>query len=245
MSEAPREVLIVVVYVTIVLLVAVVVLISFFFIYQRRQYTNQQEKQRIHDQYEREILKTQLEVQEQTHQQISRDIHDNVGQVLAVVRMYLRGLEESCDEKVKKRIHETDQLVGGAISDLRNLAHSLSSEQLKNTGLTAVLTSEVERISNSGQIEISVSSTTDDVDTDHEIKLILFRICQELLANLIKHSKATSADVKLKETEAGIHIAVSDNGIGFIPGTNDGNGLFNIYRRAELIGARVSLRSEP
>lgn len=245
MPNSPSDILITVIFGTTILLAAIVFIVAFLLIYQRRRFANQKEKLRLQGQFDREILRTQLEVQEQTHQQISRDIHDNVGQVLAVVRMYLRGLEENCDEKVRARIHETDQLVGGAITDLRNLAHSLSSEQLKNTGLAAVLKSEVERISNSGQLEITLSSTTRDLDFDHEIKLILFRICQELLANVIRHSKATRAAVELRETEAGMMIVVIDNGIGFVPGTHDGNGLFNVYRRAELIGAKVYLKSEP
>lgn len=248
MSDVPEEIFLIVILGTVILFALIGTVVFFMFAYQRRQFFHMQEKQRMHDQYEREILKTQLEVQEQTHQQISRDIHDNVGQVLAVVRLYLKGIEESCDEKVKARIHETDLLVGGAISDLRNLAHSLSSEQLRNAGLAAVLRAEVERISSSGQIDIRMDRANNAGDykaTEHEINLILFRICQELLANLIRHSGATAAGVEFEEAASGIQITMRDNGVGFVPGTTAGNGLFNIYRRAELIGAEVKLQSNP
>ena len=245
MSGTPDEILLTVIIGTAILVLLIGVVIYFVFAYQKKQLLYLQEKQRIHNQYEREILRTQLEVQEQTHQQISRDIHDNVGQVLAVVRMYLKGLQDSADETAKPRIQETDQLVGGAITDLRNLAHSLSSEQLKKNGLAAVLRAEVDRIANTGQMEIGMNSTSEDAAADHEIKLILFRICQELLANMIRHSQATKATVTLNETRTAIDIIISDNGVGFVPGEKDGNGLFNIYRRAELIGAKVNLISGP
>jgi signal transduction histidine kinase len=244
MSTSP-EVLITVITGTVLLLLLVVFIIVFLLVYQKRKFVHLQEKERMRDVYDRELLRVQLEVQEETFQQISRDIHDNVGQVLAVVRLYLKGMNDHSAEDQQKRLHETDELVGNAINDLRNLSHSLSSEHIRMTGLAAGLRTEIERIANTGRLKAHFIFTGSDTGIDYEKELILFRMSQELLANVIRHSRAQNLEIKMDTTEHELSLSICDDGRGFIPETNKGNGLSNLHKRAELIGATFKIDSSP
>jgi hypothetical protein len=239
------EVLITVITGTALLLLLVVFIVVFLLIYQKRKFTHLQEKDRMRDAYDSELLRVQLEVQEQTFQQISRDIHDNVGQVLAVVRLYLKGMNDHSPENRENRLHETDELVGRAINDLRNLSHNLNSEHLRMTGLASGLRTEIERISNTGRLQARFISDGTSISIDHEKELILFRMCQELLSNVIRHSHAQNLEIKMNTNAEELFLSISDDGRGFIPETGKGNGLSNLRKRAELIGATLRIDSTP
>lgn len=239
------EVFIAVITGTALLLLLVVFIVLFLFIYQKKKFTHLQETERMRDIYDRELLRVQLEVQEQTFQQISRDIHDNVGQVLAVVRLYLKGMSDQPLEYQSKRLVETDNLVGQAINDLRNLSHSLSNEHLQATGLSAGLRAAIERISSAGKLNAQFVMKGNDVSIDPEKELILFRMCQELLANAIRHSNAQNLKIEMNSSLDCIELLIQDDGRGFDPLLKKGNGLRNLYKRAELIGATFEIESVP
>lgn len=239
------EVFIAVITGTALLLLLVVFIVLFLFIYQKKKFTHLQEKEQMRDSYDRELLRVQLEVQEQTFQQISRDIHDNVGQVLAVVRLYLKGMSDQPLENQSKRLVETDNLVGQAINDLRNFSHSLSNEHLQATGLCAGLRVAVERISNAGNLKAQFVMTGNEVSIDPEKELILFRMCQELMANVIRHSNAQNLKIEMNSSLNSIDLLIQDDGRGFDPLLKNGNGLRNLRRRAELIGATFEIQSSP
>lgn len=240
MSEAPSEVLIVVIYGTIILLLAGVLLITFIYLFQRRQFSHRQEKERIRTEFEKEIQQTQLEVQEQTLQQIGREIHDNVGQTLAVTRLYLSGLEEQ-EWEGKARLAETNKLVSDAMRELRSIAHGLNSDRIQQIGIAEALRIEAERINNSGRMKTVFSCEGGIPDLKPEHELVSFRICQEALANCLRHSEATEMRIQLETNSDSFLIGISDNGNG--KPIQEGNGIANMKRRALLIGADFEISS--
>jgi signal transduction histidine kinase len=244
MSSVSPSILITVIVGTIILIAAVAFIISFLLIYQKKQLANVQEKERLRDLYDRELLRIQLEIQEQTLQQIGRDIHDNVGQILAVVRLYLKGLSDHPTEEARNsRISATDELVGQAINDLRNLSHSLSSERLQLIGLSKGLRTETERIGTIGKLKTHFSLEGKETKIEPEKELILFRMCQEALTNAIRHSDAEKLELKMHCLDNSLHLSICDNGNGFDINEKKSNGLLNLQRRAEMIGAVLEIKS--
>ncbi|RXP64414.1 histidine kinase [Lutibacter sp. HS1-25] len=231
---------------TIIVLILAITLIVFFFYFQQKKTAyllKQRETQLL---FEEEITKSKLEIQEQALQNISWEIHDNVGQLLSTAKMQLNMMQFTLPEDQQEGIQETSNIIGRSLEDLRGLAKSLNPETIKNKGLITSLKQEVERYNRLNFINAKLEISEDFFDLSNEKEIILFRILQEFCNNTLKYSKAKELIVNLNYENDVLNITASDNGIGF--DTNDktkqnGIGLINIKSRGELIGAKIDLKS--
>ncbi len=237
--------------ITIVIASVFLVLIGFFlllivFIFLRRQRKFQQERDEMKNRFDQTILKTQLEIQEQTFTHISQEIHDNIGQVLSLVRLNLSTFSHHVPDD---KFEHTDQLLGKAIKDLRALSHNLQSNRIHDIGILESIRQLMTTLQKTGRyttsLEIADSFTGIDKDTD----LILFRMIQEIINNIIKHAAASNIDVQIEGDPSDTRIAITDNGVGFdtekLKKTGHGIGLQNIFNRAKMIHATVEIKSSP
>lgn len=232
------------------LLVAFIILITF--LYQKRRIFYRQDKAAMQAAFQQEILQTQLEVQNLTMQQLGRELHDNIGQLLSVLRINLNVLEEAVeDESTKVQIAESNQIVEQTIADVRALTKSLDGDFVKDFGLIDSLSHELQRIRKTRryQTEITTSGTPYSLGYQHEI--VLFRISQEVINNALKHAAATTLHVSVGYEPTNFEITIKDNGKGFdYEGimrndlSKSGAGLRNIQRRAELIGGKCVVESK-
>ncbi|MBS1745268.1 MAG: hypothetical protein JST21_03750 [Bacteroidetes bacterium] len=198
-------------------------------------------------QHKNQLLQSQLEIQEQTLNEISQEIHDNVGQILSVVNLQLSIIDRNKNFN-DVSIEEVRESVSKAIRDLRDIAKSLNTDRIRFSSLVETTQLELDRINRSGVIQTSMRVFGNEKDIRDEKKLIIFRIIQEALNNILKHSGATKADVIFHYIDSNLIILVSDNGSGFekkgLPG-KDGLGLNNMIKRAEMIGGKVIIKSKP
>lgn len=199
----------------------------------------------LHDlksQYEHALLLSQLEIQEQTFRNISQEIHDNIGQVLSLARLNLNTVTEA---NLQEKLEVTDELVGKAITDLRDLSKSLNGEKITDLGLWEAISHELNTIEKSVQIKTAVSGENIDLILDEEHIIIIFRMIQEVLNNILKHARATSIEVNFRSTQEAVAICIKDNGVGFDPQklaeTETGIGLKNLKQRARLINGKVDI----
>jgi len=233
-------------------IVVILFFVVFFYLFiiqlHRRRIIHQKEVVDLKVQYEQTILQSQLEIQEQTFRNISQEIHDNIGQVLSLAKLNLNTIPES--ENAGK-IALTEELLGKAISDLRDLSKSLNSEKITDIGICEAIKQELAIIE-----KASARIKTTFLCDDHEIVLgsekliITFRMMQEIMNNIIKHAKATHITVDIvKQEDVGIVIHIIDNGIGFDPeklkNTETGIGLKSIQQRCRLINAGCIIKSAP
>ena len=207
------------------------------------------EKQDLKIQFDKDLLQTQIEIQEQTLKTISQEIHDNVGQILSLAKLNLGTFDEMESENNQIKIDNTKQLVSKAINDLRELSRSLSGDKMADLGLTDSIENELNIISNTGQYETFLTISGSPFKMSHQNEMVIFRIVQESLSNVLKHSKADNIRVNLNYEVDFFKLSVSDDGVGFdedlLDSKKTGIGLNNMKSRATLIGARFSIHSKP
>ena len=216
----------------------------FFFViaYNNRHRKYQLEKEEIIKKFEMEKLQAQLEIQEQTLKTISGEIHDNIGQILSLVGLQLSTLPTSNEEKLE----HTSYLLNKAISDLRDLSKSLDTDRISSIGIIGALDNDLKLLEKTGKYTTSLEIDGDFVELPPDKTIIIYRIIQEVLNNIIKHAKANVISVNIGGNEVESFITIEDNGIGFMHDNNaiNGLGLKNIAKRASLVGGIAKIESK-
>lgn len=196
------------------------------------------------------LLQSEMEIREQTMQTIGADLHDNIGQLLSLTSLTLNSIELDNSEKAHQKIEAAIELNLKSIKEMRLLGKLLHGEQLLKLGLEEAIRHEISWVEKSGKYKVDYllegeRSAEQNADKD----LILFRITQEILNNIIKHSQAKVITIKLEYQQPGIRLQVIDDGAGFniadLPEEQKGMGLKNIQKRAEIVGGNVFIQSQP
>jgi signal transduction histidine kinase len=237
------------VIVTIVFLLFASFILAFFFLFQNRKIRYQQEKATLHAQHQQEILQVQLEIQNQTLQHISEELHDNIGQLLTLVRLKLNMLEVE-ETITPEQIEEVNEIVGKTIDELRGLSKSLDGDFVNNFGLVESLTHLLQRIGSSDKYQTDIFIEGEAYRLEGQKEIVLFRVVQEILSNILKHAKAKYIKVSLQFTPAHFSLTVQDDGKGFdyeaVLGremSKSGAGLRNIQRRTEMLGGSCTFQT--
>ena len=242
--------------VTGIVITIIVFLMAGFFILVLVAYINQRKKKHIEEKrtmqlnFQQELLRTQLEIQEQTLKNIFQEIHDNIGQVLSLAKLNLATADLNKADVLQQKIEDSRRLVAKAIQDLRDLSRSMNTDYLSEVGLARSIEYELELIKKTGYFETRFILQGNGYSLGNQKELILFRILQEVISNIIKHAKANLITVELCYEPQAFLLRVTDNGQGFDPGilgerqqAERGLGLKNMNNRAQLIGAQFSLSS--
>ncbi|MDR6941926.1 sensor histidine kinase [Mucilaginibacter pocheonensis] len=243
-----EEVILILIAGTAMLMLLGVFIVSFLLVYQRKQNKNMLEKEHLKSSFQQELLKTRMEIQEETLNYVSRELHDNVTQVLSFVKLNLGVLGKNLEETEKVKINDNRELISQSISDLRNLSKSLSFEHISAIGLVKTLEMEAERINRSGIINLLFLVDGDVYPLGEQRELVLFRIFQEALNNVLKHAEAANFKISLYYKPQMFNLTIEDDGVGFQPellNDKSGSGLRNIINRAALIGAEAVINSTP
>lgn len=231
------------------------IIISFGLIYrynldrkEKEKYIN--ERAVLKNNFEKQILQSKLEMQEQTFKTISQEVHDNIGQVLSLVKLNINTMDCNEPKTLQGKINDSKHLITKAIQDLRDLSKSLNTDYVTEMGLVKSVEYELELIKKTGIYEIQFDIEGNQYRWEAQQELILFRIVQELLHNIIRHAKATAIKVHLVFEPELFTLQISDNGIGFDTSQIDQNnfsglglGIRNMHNRASMINADFKLMS--
>lgn len=230
----------------------VILLFLFGFIvkYQRKSISFQTEKKVMQSAFEQELLKTQLEIQEQTLKNISQEIHDNIGQVLSLVKLHLATMDTDRPELLKEKMNDSRNLISKAIQDLRSLSKRLDTDSVQAMGLLHSVRNELEAVEKVGLHKTSLILNGIQYKLEPNVELILFRVFQELLNNILKHARAKNISVEFIYHPHQLQLKIKDDGTGFdlkeITGNNNsepGLGLKNMHNRAKMINADFLMES--
>ena len=222
--------------------------IYFVVLYRNRQVKNKKEQEEREAIFQQELLKTQVEIQEQTFEQISKEIHDNITQVLSFVKLTMRSLGNGLDEANKAKLNDSRELLSQTIIDLRDMSKSMSFEHIATAGLAKAIEKEVERMNKSDVIKVSYATEGKIYSLGEQRELVLFRILQESINNALKHSGAKHFNISLQYREDLFNLTLKDDGSGFTPASvenKSGSGLRNIENRAAMIGGKATIDSAP
>jgi PAS domain S-box-containing protein len=190
-----------------------------------------------------------IRAQEQERSRIARELHDDFSQRLALLSIGLGQLWKKLPESEVEGRQKILEMLKGTKEmsmDIHSLSHQLHSSKLEFVGLAPALKGLCKEIGENYKIEVQFNVSGSPLNISKEVELCLFRVTQEALANVIKHSRATSALVELRSNEDGVSLRIIDAGRGFDPNIckpDSGIGLVSMRERLRLVGGRLSVKS--
>ncbi|ANF50128.1 two-component sensor histidine kinase [Chryseobacterium glaciei] len=213
---------------------------------RKKEYLTEIEiKNEIH---QKELLATQLEIQQATMQQIGRELHDNIGQKLTLVSLYTQQLlYENKVPEVSERIEQVSQIINQSLQDLRSLSKTLTDDNISQKEIVTLIQEEVDNTNSFKKCKVNFQHNFENLDLDFVQKNMLLRITQEFIQNSIKHAKCKNIFINLNTSDESFwELNIKDDGLGFDRSkiTSNGIGLTNMKNRAEIIGADFSLESQ-
>ena len=226
------------------------IIYSFYYFLKLYYKKNQQfllELEDINLKHKQEILTTQIEIQEQTFENISREIHDNIGQKLSLAKLHMNTLKSENDLDSNEKFIAVFSLITAVIIDLGDISRSMSADFIQNNGLVKAVEFEVKQLKKLNKYDIQFIESGDSVFLENQKELIIFRVLQEALNNIIKHSNCTIIKIWLTFEQCHLELCINDNGNGFNveQKLKQGNGLGNMKKRSENIHAAFKMESKP
>lgn len=211
------------------------------------------EQRRLEKELEEHRLKQQkliteitINAQEKERNEIGKELHDNVNQILATVKMFLNMAKDDSNRRAEL-VDRSFENVNHAISEIRKLSKSLVTPSLADMGLQEAVEELAEEINISGTLHIDLNFENDESkQISPGIQLMLYRIIQEAVNNILKYAKASKALIRLKADTETIILTIEDNGIGFNPSKKaKGIGLKNIKSRIEFYSGTLNIITSP
>jgi len=190
-----------------------------------------------------------MESQENERNRIALELHDSVGQKLLLIKNHLvNKIRNSEPDGSGKSLTAVSSLAGELIHEIRNIIYNLRPQHLDQLGLTTAIETMLEKVSESSDINfhINIDNIDDLLSKGDEISF--YRIVQECLNNIVKHSQASDAYINIKKETDSMLLEISDNGTGFNTDNNTGKigiGLTGIRERARLLGSELNISSSP
>lgn len=207
----------------------------------------EEELARQRDLQQKLIMETSIQVQEKEREQIGKELHDNINQILAAAKLYLDIAAKDGDESRDEAMDKCERNLSLAMEEIRQLSQSLVAPSLGGIGLDLALRKLLDNfpLSASLKLDLDTSDYLEDIDDDG-IKLTCYRIAQVQLNNIVKHARAKSASIRLGRTPGQLSLTIKDDGIGFNPAKKTGGiGLRNIQNRVNFYNGSVAVESSP
>jgi signal transduction histidine kinase len=253
-SEISSQLVLVLILGTIITLALAFFIVLFLFFFRQKQVKNLAEQQALREAYEQEMLRAQLETQNETLRRVGEELHDYVGQLLAVARIELNLLEEKAQTAplLGAGLVRANEVLQQAVQGVRALSKTLDSETVGTFGLSDSLALELDRIRRMGKVQVEYGTTGQARTLPQQGDVVVYRMAQEILSNALKHSGGRSIRVRLAYEADALCLHLADDGQGFDPDAlasrplaEQGSGLRNLQRRATLLSGTCTLRSEP
>jgi PAS domain S-box-containing protein len=213
---------------------------------EKKQLAVQLEKERLLKQ--QEITDAVITAEENERQEIGRELHDNIQQILVSSRLFLTMIEEKdISERGYSYLQQTNKLIMSAIEEIRNLSHSMITPFVDKTTLKEAIDKLVMNTANVAGIRIKLDiANLDETKLSEKLRLTTYRIIQEQFNNILKYANASTVSLKLVQEQEQLLLNIQDDGIGVdLSIKTAGIGLMNIKTRASLFDGEVVIRSEP
>jgi signal transduction histidine kinase len=189
-----------------------------------------------------------VDTQENERKNISRELHDAVGQSMSAAQFELHGLGLALapyPEPLSARVDRIRELVECSVAMVRNMALLLRPSMLDDLGLSAALEWQANQVSRATGLSIQMIADDLPGELPEEHKICIFRVVQEALNNVCRHARASSVVITTMASDAGISVTIRDDGRGFVSSRRTGLGLIGMQERVEALGGSVAIQSDP
>lgn len=203
--------------------------------------------------FEREELRIRMEVQERTAEQIALELHDNVNHEIMLARLNLETLKPMVSDKAAALVMDISDSLSNTFDSIRDISKNLTQDIIAADGLDLAVSRQLDRLKGSSNYEIRYNVYGTYSDLPDKTELVLYRIFQEAVSNIVRHAQATVISVAFKYSSNKFCMCIADDGKGFTiskkatsltsPETFDG--LKTMRARAALINADFTIESEP
>ncbi|HAT65916.1 MAG TPA: hypothetical protein DCS66_15195 [Flavobacteriaceae bacterium] len=209
-----------------------------------------QKKEKILKDQELNAIDAMIAGQEKERERLASDLHDSVGATLTAAKLQFEHLSKNKDKlgTMDEFFNKTGILLDKAYSEVRSMAHLKNSGVIAKKGLLPAITTLAKNASVTGQLNIEVQDFGFDEKLDSMMEITIFRIIQELVTNIIKHSEGSEANISLTQHKEMLSIIVEDNGKGFDTrkmNSEEGMGLSTIEKRIEHLEGTLEVDSTP
>lgn len=236
----------------VILSITMIILLNTFIISLARKFqANHKEFEKntddLNHNHEQSMLQSYTDTQERTFEDISRELHDNIGQQLSLANFYMSSIDVSDKKKLLDQLQDLKLIIGYAINDLSNLNKSISNQVLSSNGLIYAIERELQLMKKAGNYEVNFEVEGQTTYMSSQSELIIFRVVQELLNNIIKHSQATLIKMQIAYKNNLFDLSLHDNGLGIDTSSivSTGFGLGNIQKRIAMLKAEYACTPEP
>lgn len=252
MQDSLNQVIVILIVSTIIIFLFLAFVFTIMFLYKKKQARLKSEMRIMQLDHEKNILSSQLEIQEQTFRHISQEIHDNISLSLTLAKLHLNTHNMKVKSTENDLVESSIDLISKALVDLNDISKSMDSDLIESHGLIHAIEFEVELLQKAGlqKIDFTITGTPFFMDTSRE--LVLFRMIQESCNNILKHAEAKNIRINLTYEKDMLSVQIMDDGKGFDPlelekqktiGANAG--LKNLRHRAALLDGKIEIQSQP
>ncbi len=227
--------------------VLAITVLSGFLFFQTRKKNQRLKLQAIEMEQKKKLTNAVMKAEEDERKRIAADLHDSVAQKMVVAKINLEALGNTVllESKQKEIFNNINILLKESTTEVRSLSHSMMPQAFERAGLVNSIKDFLDKIHHKN-LKINFNADGDFSHMKENKAIMIYRIMQECVQNVLKHSNATRLDVSMIAADNETDIIIEDNGCGFnIEELNIGNGLKNIKSRIEFLNGRLEINSTP